>query len=128
MTKRSKRKLDYRSLSTWVQRVVLRVGAPEVAAPEHERPSASSAEEAATCARGLEGSAEAPKEALALRELGDSLTALDGARGETARGDAYAAVLSAAEGLATESTDFANPPLNAIWANRQTEGKSTSKG
>jgi hypothetical protein len=120
MSKLTARERDYLRLSKWVQRVILRLGTygpgMERAGDERQQ-GASSADRAERCARNLEFSAAKPKEANALRVLGESLATFQSAKGSVAQDDSHAEVVAAAEELGEESSEFVNPPLSAIWAN-----------
>lgn len=114
MITRRGRQIGYRQLSSWVQRVILRVGVPADLAAR--RPVRSPADRGAWCARGLERSAVSREEATALHALSAALNALQQATGDVAKSAAYTGVVTAAQGLGDICSDFANPPLSRIWA------------
>ena len=106
------RGLEYRRLSSHVQRVILGLG--PLADLDDREGSGSASECGARTARGLELGSSG-HEARALKEMSDSLYRHHYARGDHQQ-DSYAGVVVAAEGLRFESPAFVNPPLNAIWA------------
>ena len=106
------RGLEYRRLSSHVQRVILGLG--PLADLDDRKGSGSASECGARTARGLELGSSG-HEARALKEMSDSLYRHHYARGDHQQ-DSYAGVVVAAEGLRFESPAFVNPPLNAIWA------------
>ena len=112
MTHPGNRDLEYRRLSSHVQRVILGLG--PLADLDDREGSESASECGARTARGLELGSSG-HEARALKEMSDSLYRHHYA-GEDHQDASYAGVVVAAEGLGVESPDFVNPPLNAIWA------------
>lgn len=111
MTHPGNRDLEYRRLSSHVQRVILGLG--PLADLDDREGCGSASECGARTARGLELGSSG-HEARALKEMSDSLYRHHYAR-EDHQQDSYAGVVVAAEGLRAESPDFVNPPLNAIW-------------